>query len=104
MHFALQGVAREVVVKGSRELRRRGATSHLERSSSEECDNRKLQKNTDAVYHRHNRMDWTAAQRARRDTFHDASWAESFTQSKIPEGAVHLIIGRKSRRIGKWES
>ena len=50
-------------------------------------------KNTDGAYHRHNRMDWTAAQRARRDAFHDASWAECLTQPRIPEGAVHLIIG-----------
>ena len=50
-------------------------------------------KNTDGAYHRHNRMDWTTAQRARRDCFHDAAWAEYFTQPKIPEGAVHLIIG-----------
>ena len=33
-------------------------------------------KNTDGRYHRHNRMDWNAAQRERRDCFHDASWAE----------------------------
>ena len=33
-------------------------------------------KNTDSAYHRHHRMDWTVAQRARRDAFHDASWAE----------------------------
>ena len=33
-------------------------------------------KNTDGAYHRHNRMDWTAAQRASRDAFHDASWAD----------------------------
>ena len=50
-------------------------------------------KNKDGAYHRHNRMDCTAAQRARRDCFHDASWAEYFTQPRIPDGAVHLIIG-----------
>ena len=43
-------------------------------------------KNTDGGYHKHNRMDWTAAQRARKDAFHDASWAEYFTQLRIPEG------------------
>ena len=32
-------------------------------------------KNTDGAYHRHNRMDWTLAQRARRNVFHDASCA-----------------------------
>ena len=32
-------------------------------------------KNRDGAYHRHNRMDWTAAQRETRDAFHDASWA-----------------------------
>ena len=56
-------------------------------------------KNKDGVYHRHNRMDWTAAQRARRDCFHDAAWAEYFTQPKIPEGAVHLIIGDSLLRV-----
>ena len=50
-------------------------------------------KNTDGAYHKHNRMDWTTAQRARRDAFHDASWADYFTQPRIPEGAVHLILG-----------
>ena len=50
-------------------------------------------KNTDGRYHRHNQMDWNTAQRARRDCFHDASWAEYYTQPRIPEGVVHLIIG-----------
>ena len=50
-------------------------------------------KNTDGGFSRHNLMDWTAAQRERRDAFHDASLAEQFTQPRIPEGAVHLIIG-----------
>ena len=56
-------------------------------------------KNTDRAFHRHNRMDWTTAQRARRDCFHDAAWAEYFTQPKIPEGAVHLIIGDSLIRV-----
>ena len=37
-------------------------------------------------------MDWNVAQRVRRDCFHDASWAEYYTQPRIPEGAVHLIV------------
>ena len=49
-------------------------------------------KNTDGAYHRHNWDDWTAAQRERRDAFHDASWAEYFAQPKIPEGTVQLFI------------
>ena len=53
----------------------------------------------DGAYHRHNRMDWTAAQRARRDCFHDAAWAEYFTQPRIPDGAVHLIIGDSLIRV-----
>ena len=56
-------------------------------------------KNKDGAYHRHNRMDCTAAQRARRDCFHDASWAEYFTQPRIPDGAVHLIIGDSLIRV-----
>ena len=56
-------------------------------------------KNTEGRYHRHNRMDWNAAQRARRDCFHDASWAEYFTQPRIPEGAVHLIVGDSLIRV-----
>ena len=56
-------------------------------------------KNTEGKYHRHNRMDWNAAQRARRDCFHDASWAEYFTQPRIPEGAVHLIVGDSLMRV-----
>ena len=31
-------------------------------------------KNTEGRYHRHNRMDWSTAQRVRRDCFHDAAW------------------------------
>ena len=56
-------------------------------------------KNTDGVYHRHTREDWTAAQRERRDTFNDAAWAEYYVQPKIPEGTVHLIIGDSLVRI-----
>ena len=56
-------------------------------------------KNTEGRYHRHNRMDWNAAQRARRDCFHDASWAEYYTQPRIPEGAVHLIVGDSLIRV-----
>ena len=44
-------------------------------------------------------MDWTAKQRARRDAVHDASWAEYFTQPRIREGAVHLIIGDSLIRV-----
>ena len=36
-------------------------------------------KNTEGRYHRHNRMDWNTAQRARRDCFHDATWVEYHT-------------------------
>ena len=56
-------------------------------------------KNKDGTYHRHNRMDWTAVQRARRDCFHDAAWVEYFTQPWIPDGAVHLIIGDSLIRV-----
>ena len=50
-------------------------------------------KNTEGRYHRHNRMDWSTAQRVRRDCFHDAAWVEYLTQPRVPEGSVHLIIG-----------
>ena len=76
------------------EFSTRRANSHLEsleRPPREECNSRELI--TDSAYHRHNRMDWTPAQRARRDAFHDTSWAEYFTKLRIPESAVHLIIG-----------
>ena len=56
-------------------------------------------KNKDGAYHRHNRMYWTAAQRAMRDCFHEAAWAEYFTQPRIPDGAVHLIIGDSLIRV-----
>ena len=58
-------------------------------------------KNTDDAYHRHNRMDWTTAQRARIECFHDAACAEYFTQPRIPEGAVHLVIGDSLIRVLK---
>ena len=56
-------------------------------------------KNTEGRYHRHNRMDWSTAQRVRRDCFHDAAWVEYLTQSRVPEGAVHLIIGDSLLRV-----
>ena len=56
-------------------------------------------KNKDGAYHRHNRRNWTAAQPARRDCFHDAAWVEYFTQPRIPDGAVHLIIGDSLIRV-----
>ena len=56
-------------------------------------------KNTDNTYHRHNGDDWTAAQRERRAAFNDAAWAEYFTQPRIPEGSVHLIIGDSLVRV-----
>ena len=59
-------------------------------------------KNTDGRYHRHNRMDWTTAQRARRDCFHDVSWAEYYAQPRIPECTVHLIIRVSLIRVLTW--
>ena len=56
-------------------------------------------KNKDSAYHRHNQMHWMAAQRARRDCFHDAASAEYFTQPKIPEGVVQMIIGDSLIRV-----
>ena len=56
-------------------------------------------KNTEGRYHRHNRMDWSAAQRVRRDCFHDAAWVECHTQPRVPEGTVHLIIGDSLLRV-----
>ena len=44
-------------------------------------------------------MDWMTAQWARSDCFHDAAWAEYFTQPRIPEGAVNLIIGDSLIRV-----
>ena len=52
-----------------------------------------FKKNVDGRYHRHNREDWTAAQRERRDYFHDGTWVEYFVLPRIPEGTIHLIIG-----------
>ena len=56
-------------------------------------------KNTEGRYHRHNRMDWSTAQRDRRDCFHDAAWVKYLTQPRVPEGAVHLIIGDSLLRV-----
>ena len=56
-------------------------------------------KNTEGRYHRHNRMDWSTAQRVRRDCFHDLAWVEYHTQPRVPEGAVHLIIGDSLLRV-----
>ena len=54
---------------------------------------------TEGRYHRHNRMDWSTAQRVRRDCFHDAAWVEYLTQPHVPEGAVHLIVGDSMLRV-----
>ena len=56
-------------------------------------------KNTEARYHRHIRMDWNTAKRARMDCFHDAAWVEYYTQPRVPEGTVHLIIGDSLLRV-----
>ena len=66
-------------------------------------------KNTEGRYHRHKCMDWSTAQRVRRDCFHDAAWVEYHTQPRVPEGTVHLIIGdsllRKLTRIqSHWQT
>ena len=44
-------------------------------------------------------MDWNTAQRAKRDCFHDAAWVEYYTQPRVPEGTVHLIIGDSLLRV-----
>ena len=56
-------------------------------------------KNTEGNYHRHNRLDWSAEQGARRDCFHDAAWVEYLAPPRVPEGAVHLIIGDSLVRV-----
>ena len=56
-------------------------------------------KNTEGRYRKHNRMDWNAAQRERRDCFHDATWVEYLTHPRMPEGVVHLIIGDSLLRV-----
>ena len=44
-------------------------------------------------------MDWSTAQRVRRDCFHDAAWVEYLTQPRVPEGSVHLIVGDSLLRV-----
>ena len=56
-------------------------------------------KNTEKRYHRHNRLDWNPEQRVRRDCFHDAAWVEYLSPPRVPEGAVHLIIGDSLLRV-----
>ena len=43
--IASRGARREIAVKGSRQFSARGATFHLETSSSQECNNCELQEN-----------------------------------------------------------
>ena len=59
-------------------------------------------KNTEKRYHRHNRLDWSSEQRARRDCLHDAAWVEYLSPPRVPEGAVHLIIGDSLLRVLTW--
>ena len=56
-------------------------------------------KNTEGRYHRHNRLDWSTEQKARRDCFHDAAWVQYMAPPRVPEGAVHLIIGDSLVRV-----
>ena len=56
-------------------------------------------KNTEGAYHRYNLDDRTAAHCEKIDAFKDASWAEYFTQDRIPEGTVHMIIGESLIRV-----
>ena len=56
-------------------------------------------KNTEKRYHRHNRLDWNAEQKARRDCFHDAAWVEYLAPPRVSEGAIHLIIGDSLLRV-----
>ena len=56
-------------------------------------------KNTEDRYRRYNRMDWSTAQRVRRDCFHDAAWVEYHTLPRVPEGTVHLNIGDSLLRV-----
>ena len=56
-------------------------------------------KNTEKRHHRHNRLHWNAEQKARRDCFHDAAWVEYLAPPRVPEGAVHLIIGDSLVRV-----
>ena len=56
-------------------------------------------KNTEKRYPRHNRLDWNAEQKARRNCFHDAAWVEYLAPPRVPEGAVHLNIGDSLLRV-----
>ena len=56
-------------------------------------------KNTEGRYHRHNRLDWRTEQKARRDCFHDAAWVQYLAPPRVPEGAVHLIVGDSLVRV-----
>ena len=54
-------------------------------------------------------MDWSTAQRVRRDCFHDAAWVEYYMQPRVPEGTVHTIIGDSLFRVltriqSHWET
>ena len=56
-------------------------------------------KKTDGRYHRQNLHNHRLSQRARRDCFYYAAWAEYYTQPRIPDGTVHLIIGDSLIRV-----
>ena len=42
-------------------------------------------KNIDGKNHRHNQEDWTAAQRERKDAFHDATWVSTSYNREYPK-------------------
>ena len=95
-----QGITIEITVKDSRESCARSDIPHMERATNEERHDLELhKKNTEGRYHRHRREVWTAIQCEGRDDFNDASCAEHFTQPRLPEGTVHLIIGDSLVRV-----
>ena len=79
-------VARAATTKESRESSKSGLTLDVGEQPVRSVVISSYKKNTEGRYHRHNRMDWSTAQRDRRDCFHDAAWVEYLTQPRVPEG------------------
>ena len=57
-------------------------------------------KNTEGRYHRLRKEDMRSAQCEMRMVFNGASWAKYSLKPRIPEGAVHLIIGESLANRG----
>ena len=97
--IASEGIERETTAEKSGEFSEGRATLDVEGATDQECNDLKLQEEHREQVPQAQSPDWSSAQRARRDCFHDAAWVEYLSPPRMPVGAVHLIIGDSLLRV-----